>query len=95
MIRHIVMFSAKDAKDIAAIEQGLKLLSGIPDAEHFEVARNLQCDILGNEIAVVVYAEFRDQSALERYKAHPLYQESIRVVRPLRDIRMAADIAAA
>ena len=28
---------------------------------------------------------------LAGYKAHPLYQESINIVRPLREIRLAAD----
>ncbi len=91
MIRHVVMFSAKDAKDIDAIEQGLKLLSGIEEALHFEVARNLQCDQIANEISLVVYAEFADVEALQRYKQHPLYAQAIQIVRPLRDIRVAAD----
>jgi len=39
----------------------------------------------------VVYGEFTDAAALAAYKAHPLYQESIRRVRPLRELRMAAD----
>lgn len=94
MIRHIVMFSAKDPKDIGAIEQGLRLLAGIPEPTHFEVSRNLQCDQIANDIAVVVYAEFADTEALARYKQHPLYEEAIRVVRPLRDMRVAADVVA-
>lgn len=94
MIRHIVMFSAKNPQDIPAIEEGLKLLEGIPESVHFEVSRNLRCDRFGNDIAVVVYAEFTDEEALARYKQHPLYEESIRRVKPLRDVRVAADIAA-
>lgn len=95
MIRHIVMFSAKDAQDIPLIEEGLRLLADIPEHSHFEVARNLRCDQLGNDIGIVVYAEFPDEAALMRYKEHPLYEESIRKVRPLRELRIAADIVAA
>ena len=39
----------------------------------------------------IVYAEFADQKALDAYKAHPLYQKSISIVRPLRSMRIAAD----
>jgi len=39
----------------------------------------------------VVYGEFADEAALTAYRTHPLYQESIRRVRPLRDTRVAAD----
>lgn len=94
MIRHIVMFSAKDPQDIPVIEEGLMLLAGIPEALHFAVSRNLRCDRFANDIAVVVYAEFANEEALARYKQHPLYEESIRRVKPLRDMRVAADIAA-
>ena len=37
-------------------------------------------------------ADIKDETALAAYKAHPLYAESIRRVRPLRDIRVAADL---
>lgn len=94
MIRHIVMFSAKNDNDVPAIEEGLKLLAAIPEHTHFEVSRNLQCDQLGNDIALVVYGEFANEAALARYKAHPLYAEAIRIVRPLRELRIAADVVA-
>ena len=32
-----------------------------------------------------------DAEALAAYKAHPIYQESIDIVRPLRDMRVPAD----
>ena len=32
-----------------------------------------------------------DEAQLADYKAHPVYQESIDLVRPLREMRMAAD----
>jgi len=91
MIRHIVFFSARDKGDIDRIVEGLKLLEAIPEARFLEIQRNAQVDQLGNEVDVIVYGEFADEAALARYKAHPLYEESIRRVRPLREIRMAAD----
>ncbi|MEO1225252.1 MAG: Dabb family protein [Pseudomonadota bacterium] len=91
MIRHIVMFSAKRPEDIETIHQGLKLLQGIPAAQCLEVSHNQKTDQLGNEIDVVVYGEFADEKALAEFKAHDLYQQSIGIVRPLRELRVAAD----
>ncbi len=91
MIRHIVMFSAKDRNDVDVIHDALWRLADIPGASRFEVARNGRMDQIANDIDVIVYAEFPDRGALAAYKAHPLYQEAIAVVRPLRDMRVAAD----
>lgn len=90
-IRHVVMFSAKDKADIPRIVEGLSILAGIPHSTKFEVVENSGVDALSSEVDVVVYAEFPDKEALAAYKADPLYEESIRIVRPLRDLRIAAD----
>jgi len=93
MIRHIVFFSARDRSDVDRIETGLNMLASIPEHDHFEVRRSLLADQLtGDAVDVVVYAEFADADALARYKAHPTYQACIDVVRPLRELRLAADI---
>lgn len=92
MIRHIVFFTAKSPENIEAICEGLALLAAIPHSITFEVTRNSRVDLYGNDIDVVVYGEFADQEALDAFKAHPNYAESVRRVRPLRDIRYAADI---
>ncbi|WP_412506203.1 Dabb family protein [Roseovarius sp. SYSU LYC5161] len=93
MIRHIVFFSARDPADVSKIEDGLTMLATIPEHETFEVRRSLNADQLtGGAVDVVVYAEFPDEAALDRYKAHPTYQSCIEVVRPLRELRLAADI---
>ena len=94
MIRHIVLFSAKHTADIETVRAGLDILKGIPDVAHLEVALNSRQDALSDEIDVVVYGEFADEAALQAYKAHPLYQEAIRQVRPLRDLRIAVDYEA-
>ena len=96
MIRHIVFFSAKDPKDREVIFDGLSLLVDIPHLAHFEIGRNEGLD----KISVggpdfVVYAEFKDAKALAAYKEHPLYEQSISIVRPLRDMRIAADFEVA
>jgi len=90
-LRHVVFFSAKDKADLPEIVVGLELLAGIPDASLFEVRQNTQSDTLSSEVDVIVYAEFESAKALAAYKAHPLYEASIQAVRPLRDMRIAAD----
>ncbi len=93
MIRHIVFFNARNPDDLDRIRDGLETLAGIPHARHFEVGRNLHADRLtGAEVDFVVYAEFDSEADLAAYKAHPLYQRAIDRVKPLRDMRIAADI---
>ncbi len=94
MIRHIVLFSAKDPKDVETIVSVLRRLREIPDVDHLEVVRNAKLDQYSDEIDVIVYGEFADAEALARYKAHPIYQQTIAVVRPLRDLRIAVDYQA-
>lgn len=91
MIRHIVFFSATDKADIDRVIDGLAILTGIPHARKLEVARNKKTDQLGNDVDAVVYGEFDDEAALAAFKAHDLYHESIRRVRPIRELRFAAD----
>lgn len=94
MIRHIVFFTARDRAELRRIVEGLELLGQIPHSEHFEVVRNSKVDQIGNDVDVIVYAEFADEAALAAYKAHPLYAEATRRVRPLRELRYAADFKA-
>lgn len=91
MIRHIVMFSCKDRADLNAIHSGLSVLTQIPHAKLLEVSLNEKIDQLANDIDVIVYGEFETLDDFRAYKAHPLYEESIRRVRHLRDVRVAAD----
>lgn len=92
MIRHLVFFTVTDPADLPAAEAGLKRLEEVPAADLLQVRRNLQRDQLGNEVDLVVYGEFADADKLAAFKAHPLYEEAIARVRPLRDLRIAADV---
>ena len=95
MIRHIVFFSARDRGRLAEIEAGLAVLKDIPHARRLEIARNAKHDRLSGEVDLVVYGEFDDLGSLDLFKEHPLYQRSIELVRPLRELRIAADYDAA
>lgn len=86
-----MFFSAKTPEAIDAIRTGLSILTGIPHALKLEIAENRKSDPLSSEVDIVVYGEFEDHAALAAYKAHELYAEAIRRVRPLRELRLAAD----
>jgi len=95
MIRHIVLFTVSSAENFDAVLTGLRRLADIPHAQALEVMPNLKRDQLGNTVDVVVHGLFKDEAALEAYKAHPLYAEAVSLVRPLRDQRIAADFVTA
>ena len=92
MIRHIVFFNVTDPSRLDAVVEGLSILKDIPHADRLEVVRNTKVDPWSDEVDIVVYGEFRDQEALAAYKAHPLYSDSVARVRPLREMRISADI---
>lgn len=95
MIRHIVMFSAKDPdskEDVETIYNGLKMLETIKGDWILNVTKNKKVDHIDNAIDFVVYGEFPDEQTLAYYKSHPIYQASIATVRPLRKQRIAVDI---
>lgn len=95
MIRHIVMFSAKNPdnpENVEFIYNGLKMLEGIKGDWILSVTKNKKVDHIENHMDVVVYGEFPDEQTLAYYKSHPTYQECISIVRPMRKNRIAVDI---
>jgi len=94
MLRHIVFFSVKESQSVERVRELLSQLATIPAVRHLEVQPNIRKDQLSSEVDLVVYAEFEDEAALEAYKAHPIYAETTRIVQPLRDLRLAADVVA-
>lgn len=90
MIRHIVFFTVKP-ENLEAVRTGLSILTDIPHARVLEIGTNEKTDRFDRGIDLVVYGEFDDAAALAAYQAHPLYEESIRRVKPLREERFAAD----
>jgi hypothetical protein len=92
VIRHIVFFSARNKDDVGLIVKGLKRLGEIPHSTIFEVMQNTKTDPISGEIDVVVYGEFKDADALAAYKAHPIYEQTTAAVRPLRELRISADV---
>lgn len=92
MIRHIVFFTLKDAAKAEDAISHLERLGTIPGATNFIVRRNAKADQIANDVDIVVYGEFADLKALETYKKHPTYADVTSIVRPMRELRYAADI---
>jgi hypothetical protein len=69
MIRHIVLFIAKDNASIEQMIDSLSVLTAIPHAHRLEVARNRKTDQFGNDIDVILYGEFDDETKLAAFKA--------------------------
>ena len=90
VIRHFVFFSAQSSQ-LDVVFEGLKILEKISHADLVEVRLNEKLDEISNEIDVVVYAEFSSDEALNAFKSHPLYEESIERVRPNHELRFVAD----
>ena len=91
MIKHIVAFSAKNPQDVPTIKEALEKMGSIPTVRHWEVSRNAKRDSLSKEMDVVIYSEFDSWPDLEAFQAHPTYQDTINIVRPLRDQRIVID----
>ncbi|WP_319517187.1 Dabb family protein [uncultured Martelella sp.] len=91
MIRHIVFFSVPEGGDADAVEAGLSILTENPHATVLEIGRNARSDLYDEKVDFIVYGEFTDEAALAAYRAHPLYEKSTSLVRPLREMRIAAD----
>ena len=90
MIRHIVFFTATP-ENREAVRAGLSILTGIPHAKVLEIGENVKTDQWDRDVDIIVYGEFEDEAALAAYKAHPDYHTSTATVKPLREIRIAAD----
>lgn len=92
MIKHLVLFSAKDKKDIRQIINYLEELGKIDGVHNFSVKENLKKDkISENEIDIILYTEFENETDLEKYKQDEIYENCIKNVRPLRDKRIVVD----
>jgi hypothetical protein len=95
MIRHVVGFGLHDPADVDEAVSALRdHLGRIQSVQRLEVGRNATHDPYGggDGFDVVLYAEFADQDALNAFRRHPAYQDSIAAVRPLRATRVVLDL---
>ena len=93
-VNHSLLYDPQIKRALDLVQATLSRLAEIPEARRLEVSPNLKRDGLSAEIDLVVYGEFDDLAALDRYKAHPIYAQSTSIVRPRREIRIAVDFEA-
>ncbi len=90
MIRHVVMWELHDPAQAPAFRAALlpcaRLVAG---TRSYEVA--IKSDTLPASVHVCLIATFDDAAALQRYQDHPLHQEVVRRIGPLRKHRHILD----
>lgn len=97
MLKHIVMWKLKEfaegknkmgnAKEIKSRLENLK--GKINEIEVIEVGININNSVQSYDI--VLYAEFKDEDALERYQKHPEHVKVGEFIGNVREDRVVAD----
>lgn len=90
MIRHVVMWTLKDAADAPRFKALLDSCAAlVPGTLQFEVGireRGLEASA-----DVVLVSSFADQAALDAYQNHPLHKAVSAQLGPLRSTRLVLD----
>jgi hypothetical protein len=95
MIQHIVLFKLKDSATpgqiVEAGEALLAMKAGIPEIKSVHVGPTLGPSV--KEYSHVLIITCEDMGALQRYLDHPVHRQTVdRVIAPIRDGRLAADL---
>ncbi len=97
MIKHIVMWRFKESAQGLSREENVRrvkaaledLVAKIPEVVRLEVGANAKP---GEGAAdLVLYSEFRDWAALDRYSAHPEHVAVAGLLKELREERRVVD----
>ncbi len=96
MVKHVVMFSFKDAEGKTALEnaqiakeKGLALMGRVPTLRSMEIALN---ELESNKCHdLVLIATFDDFEGLKAYDEHPEHQEVVKHIRATFSERHAVD----
>lgn len=90
MIRHVVMWTLKDAADAPRFKAELDSCVGlVPGMSGFQVA--LRGDGLEANVDVLLDSTFVDAAALNAYQNHPHHQAVSARIGPLRETRHVLD----
>ena len=90
MIRHIVMWTLRDAADAPRFKALLDSCKGlVPGMIEFEVG--IRSEGLEANADVVLVSAFADVTALDAYQAHPHHKAVSAQLGPLRDTRHVLD----
>jgi quinol monooxygenase YgiN len=90
MIRHVVMWTLKDAADAPRFKSELDSCIGlVPGMHHFDV--RLRIEGLEANVDVLLDSTFADAAALDAYQNHPHHQAVSARLGPLRHARHVMD----
>ena len=90
MIKHIVMWKLKNARDAAKFKAKLDSCKGlVPGMREFEVA--IRTEGLEANHDVVLVSAFDDKAALQAYLVHPVHVEVSTFLGSLRESRSVLD----
>lgn len=100
MLKHIVMWKLKEfaegkskMENAKEIKAGLEKLKGkINEIEIIEVGININESVQSYD--VVLYSEFKDEDALEKYQKHPEHVKVGEFISKVREDRVVADYMA-
>ena len=90
MIRHVVMWTLKDAADAQRFKAELDYCVGlVPGMQNFEV--RLRSEGFEANVDVLLDSTFVDAAALDAYQNHPHHKAVSARIGPLRDMRHVMD----
>jgi quinol monooxygenase YgiN len=90
MIRHVVMWTLKDAADAPRFKQLLDTCKGlVPGMHEFEVG--IRADGLEANVDVLLVSAFSDAASLHAYLHHPQHKAVSAQLGPLRETRHVLD----
>jgi quinol monooxygenase YgiN len=90
MIRHVVMWTLKDAADAQRFKAELDSCASIvPGMQNFEV--RLRSDGFEANVDVLLDSTFVDAAALDAYQSHPHHKAVSARIGPLRHTRHVMD----
>jgi quinol monooxygenase YgiN len=90
MIRHVVMWTLKDAADAPRFKQLLDSCKGlVPGMHEFEVG--IRAEGLEANVDVLLVSAFSDKASLDAYQHHPHHKAVSAQLGPLRETRHVLD----
>jgi len=93
MLKHVLMFSLKEANKAANLqamkEKLLSLKDKIPEIQAYEVGINSAPSPAAADL--FLYSEFADEAALERYRVHPDHQAVVKFIQEICMERRVVD----
>lgn len=94
MVKHIVLYNAKDGKEEYVKSQYSQMKEGLTSlVGKIEGLLKVEVTVTYNETShdICLYTEFTDRAALEAYRTNPYHLEAAKIVRSVTKDRVSAD----